>query len=59
VAFLVVAGILLMTLSAVALVLRLTGRWTTPSERDYLVSCGTVLGLLLGFIALAYALPKM
>jgi hypothetical protein len=54
VAFLVVAGIVLITLSAVALVLRIIARQTMP-----LVACATGLGLLLGFIALAYALPKM
>jgi hypothetical protein len=57
VAFLVIAGVLLITLSAVALALRITGYWTT--HPDHIVACGTVLGLLLGFIALAFALPKL
>jgi hypothetical protein len=56
VAFLVAAGTLLITVSIVTLVLRLTA---TPSTRDYLVFCGSILGLLLGCIALAYALPKL
>jgi hypothetical protein len=57
VACLVVAGIALITLSAVALLLRLAGYWMT--RPDHVVFCGTVLGLLLGFIALAYAIPKL
>jgi hypothetical protein len=62
VAFLLISGGLLIALSAASLI-RAVGTRRTAQEsftaQDIFIRCGSILGLLLGFIALAYALPKI
>ena len=60
--FLLVAGGVLMALGAVTLILVFaTPRdvQTPLSDLDYVMRSGAILGLLLGFILIVYALPKL
>jgi hypothetical protein len=56
-----IAGGLLMALSGIVFIFaaRARGKTQKPlSNRDYVVFCGATLGLLLGFILIAYAPPQ-